>query len=446
MNDAKIIPGATGIVEKLRQAFLQANLINPAFILFDGDLVRAGTVSQFEYFKILCRNLQVPIFALAGNHELSSGISNYAEEIASFYYALEYGEAFFIMACTWANGSLDPTQLEWIEDQLAGHQDSPLKVITMHFPVWHVGTWDYYIPEAEEFTEICQKYGVDLVLYAKEHTDDARTVNGTIYLMTTAVAAEVWPGKENGYRVINIRGLNVVDYSYDGENLSQPVAGIQVERVPEDVHVLDKGLRMRITNKLSSPLEDLTIKAALEPLIDDKYLIFNATPVSTFNSSSGCLIIGECSVPVDSSVEVTIHPSNPSAPQIVDVSYPMEVEESNGFSVEATVENELSGVESVELYYTIDELEWKKIYIGYSETNTYSASIPAQPPGTSFVKFYVIAKDFSGLEVSSDIKTVTFISEEMPIGFELPLWVLILLVLIAVVAGIFIIRLRKKGD
>ena len=444
MNDAKIIPGATAIVEKQIQAFLQANLINPAFILFDGDLVQTGTITQLQYFKTLCRNLQVPIFALAGNHELSSGTTNYADEIGQLYYSLEYGNAFFIMACTWADGYLDPTQFEWIDNQLADHKDSALKVITMHFPVWQVGTWDYYITEAEEFIEICQKHSVDLVLYAKSHTDDARIVDGTIYLMTTAVAAEVWAGKENGYRVINIQDYDVIEYSYNGENLSQPLAGIQVERVPEDIRVSDKGLRLKITNQLSHSLENLRIKAVFEPLTNDEYLIFNATPISIVKSSNSWLITAICNVPVASSIEVVIYPSNPSAPNIADISYPSQVEDSKSFIVEATIENDVSGVESVDLFYTLDDLEQlHRKSIEYSETDSYSIRVPAQPSGTKSLKFYIVARDFSGLETTSETYIVIIGSEEEP-SLGIPGFPIEGIILGVVLSVITITMIRKK--
>ena len=445
ISDSHIIPGATSGIEKFTQAILQANLIHPAFILFPGDLVEAGTALQFQYFKELCKNLQVPVFAAGGNHDLSSGTTNYVEEISSLYYTFEYGDAFFIMACTWGNASFGSTQLEWIENQLASHQDSSLKVISMHYPVWDYGSWNYYLSEAEEFTEICWEYSVDLVLYGHLHNDDVRTVGGTTYILTTAISGSVWTGNVNGYRIIKIQDYDVVDYSYDGENLSQPVAGMYVERVPEDTHILDRGLRLKITNNLLYPLENLRIKAVLKPLVDDKYLIFNAAPLSTFNSSIGCLVVAECDVPVDSSVEVTIHPSNPSAPNIVDVSYPMEVEVQEFISVEAKVENDISGVGSVELFYTSNEEDWNKIPMGYSGNNIYSATIPAQSAGTSYVELYVAAKDFSGLEATSEVNTITFVSEEKQTGLQIPAWVAVaLLVSVAFVSGFFIVRFRKK--
>ncbi len=445
MSDSHIVPGATSGIEKFKQAILQTNLFHPAFVIFTGDLVESGSESSYKYLEEICKNFQIPVYALAGNHDVSSGTTNYYEYISELYYSFEYGEVLFIMALT-GNASLGSTQIAWIENELTEYQSSSLKAIAFHYPVWYHASPDYYLEEAEQLIDICNQKGVDLVLYGHLHNDDFRIIESTKYIMTTSVSGLVWAGNLNGYRIISIEDYEVTDYSYDDEILSQPLPGINVERIPANIRDLEKGLKLKITNELSHPLENLRVKAVLKPLINDEYFIFNATPISTVNSSNGWLIIAECTVPTDSSVEIAIYPSNPSAPNIVDISYPSQVEDSKSFTVEATIENEVSGVESVDLFYFIDDLEQlNRESVDYSDTDSYSIRVPSQPSGTKSLRFYIVARDFSGLEATSETYTVIIGSEEEPIagipGF--PIEGIILGVVLAVIA---ITMIRKKEE
>jgi len=411
ITDTHLVVGASAIIDRITQAIHQINLLKPDLVIHTGDLTESGSIGQLEFFESLCENFQVPVYAIGGNHDLSTITTNYIKEISELYYFFEFGNVFIVMACTFGNSSFGSTQFEWIEDEISDHKTSPLKIITFHYPIWAVeseGVIYEGFDEAPAFIELCEDEGVDLVLYGHSHNDDVQIFDDTTYILTTALGGSVWAGNVHGYRILQFEDYELTYHSYDGVYLSQPLGGIEVERVPDNVRILDKGLNLKISNQLTYPLEDLMVKVLLQPLSDDDYVVANATLVDTLKTEDAWLIIAIFDVQIGSTEEVMIYPSKASAPTILEVTYPSQVEEVQSIPVEIVVENEVSGVQSVELFYMLDDLEsLNRKSADYSETNEYSIRIPKPPEDTESVQFYVVARDYSGLETVSETYTIS---------------------------------------
>ena len=152
---------------------------NPAFVVFNGDIVDTGSSSSqwnawFDNGTNLIGNKL--ILHAQGNHDVAS--ASYYQNIfdlpknntpqTELYYSVEYGETVFI--CLNSETPSDITQYNWLKATLAANASKKWKIISFHRPFYtvgpHAGEMDAYW---NTWFKAFDDYGVDLILTGHDH-------------------------------------------------------------------------------------------------------------------------------------------------------------------------------------------------------------------------------------------------------------------------------------
>lgn len=155
------------------------NARNPAFVLFNGDIVEVGNSnSEWDAWFNNGNNLinNKLIFHAQGNHDVAS--ASYYQNIfdlpknnvpaTELYYSVNYGEVIFI--CLNSENPADVTQRTWLTNTLIANASKKWKIISFHRPFYtvgpHAGEMDsYWNTWFKDFDD----YGVDLILTGHDH-------------------------------------------------------------------------------------------------------------------------------------------------------------------------------------------------------------------------------------------------------------------------------------
>lgn len=152
---------------------------NPAFVVFNGDIVDTGSsASQWNAWFDNGTNLigNKLILHAQGNHDVAA--ASYYQNIfdlpknntpqTELYYSVEYGEAVFI--CLNSETPGDTAQYNWLKATLAANASKKWKIISFHRPFYtvgpHAGEMDAYW---NTWFKAFDDYGVDLILTGHDH-------------------------------------------------------------------------------------------------------------------------------------------------------------------------------------------------------------------------------------------------------------------------------------
>lgn len=174
------------------------NAKNPAFVVFNGDIVDTGSSSsQWDAWFSNGANLinNKLIFHAQGNHDVAA--ASYYQNIfdlpknnsasTELYYSIDYGEAIFI--CLNSEDPGNAAQLSWLQTTLAANTAKKWKIISFHKPFYTVGPHSgemnsYFNTWFKAFDD----YGVDLILTGHDHLYERfKPINRNVST-TTAVA------------------------------------------------------------------------------------------------------------------------------------------------------------------------------------------------------------------------------------------------------------------
>ena len=152
---------------------------NPAFVVFNGDIVDTGSSSsQWDAWFDNGTNLigSKMILHAQGNHDVAA--ASYYQNIfdlpknnvptTELYYSVDYGEAIFI--CLNSETPGDAAQRTWLTNTLAANASKKWKIISFHKPFYTVGPhanemnsyWNTWFKDFDD-------YGVDLILTGHDH-------------------------------------------------------------------------------------------------------------------------------------------------------------------------------------------------------------------------------------------------------------------------------------
>ena len=152
---------------------------NPAFVVFNGDIVDTGSsASQWDAWFDNGTNLinNKLILHAQGNHDVAS--ASYYQNIfdlpknnlptTELYYSVDYGDAIFI--CLNSETPADAAQRTWLTNTLAANASKKWKIVSFHRPFYtvgpHAGEMDSYW---NTWFKAFDDYGVDLILTGHDH-------------------------------------------------------------------------------------------------------------------------------------------------------------------------------------------------------------------------------------------------------------------------------------
>jgi 3',5'-cyclic AMP phosphodiesterase CpdA len=281
----------------------QVNLIKPDFVVMLGDYIRGqrrpGELeSEYEKFYQALLELKVPAFLLPGNHDgyinEIDGARWYENNIGPLYFSFDVGDCHFTCLDTyewprddrvvmnklfymeprkWQGQVLgmgedgDPSrytgQLAWVEEDLAGHAEAPLRIMALHH--------DPYTPDGKGFSYInvdyygifrtggggrgretlldfASRFDVDMVFGGHLHTDDVGLVpwedgtGETLYSCQTCVYFDAGGVEDHypGYRLVKVRGGEIASFAYLDGVSSYPFYDGSVPGGNTDLDLLDR--------------------------------------------------------------------------------------------------------------------------------------------------------------------------------------------------------------
>ncbi|MBC8385883.1 MAG: metallophosphoesterase, partial [Candidatus Cloacimonetes bacterium] len=216
----------TSEIVDLREVIKDINLIKPEFVLLTGDLVNEGELEDFENRRCftkaqrLLEELEVPLYLVAGNHDLGGwndtpppqGTSrrnwwrffgwNWLSDPPDsdpYYtqnYSFDYGPVHFTGLESYLNydyfmyniygyESFTSSQLDWLENDLQNASDSESKVLFYHMD----------FSDQIDLSEL----GVDMSLWGHIHSDSGN-INSHPYNLATENTCD----GDRAYRLIKV--------------------------------------------------------------------------------------------------------------------------------------------------------------------------------------------------------------------------------------------------
>ena len=177
------VPGA-GSVAALKALAEDVNRrpSKPAFIVNSGDVTELGTEAEFAAYRDAVRDLEAPIFAVPGNHDVRwspLGKQAFSRSCGPLYRSFDHGGCHFILLDSsvvlehW--GHFDGAQLTWLRADLRKvRKDTPTFLFLHHW----FGRDKDNIDNADELLRILAPYNVVAVFVGHGHSDTQWTING----------------------------------------------------------------------------------------------------------------------------------------------------------------------------------------------------------------------------------------------------------------------------
>ncbi len=131
------------------RAVEEINLLQPDFVIMIGDMIQGVTTDtvfinqMWEEFKSHAEKLDVPLYLLPGNHDISNEVmyDYWNEKIGLRYYSFVYNNSLFILLNSEEykkvkDGQLGREQLDFIKEQLNANVNVNQTFIFIHRPIW----------------------------------------------------------------------------------------------------------------------------------------------------------------------------------------------------------------------------------------------------------------------------------------------------------------------
>jgi 3',5'-cyclic AMP phosphodiesterase CpdA len=238
-------------ISALEIVFEHLSQLNLDFLLIPGDLTQHGEPENHAWLSGRLRQLPFPVYVIPGNHDVpvleADRQSIGWHEFPSYYRKFGYEQANALYYSTtiapgvkliglnsnqfFENGqqigSVDDTQLIWLEDCLAQAQDDLILVmihhnILEHFPnqTEHPIGQRYMLDNAPTLLQILRKHNVQMVFTGHLHVQDIAYRDGVFDITTGSLVSYPHP-----YRVLRL--------TQQDNALSLKVESHRVEKVPE---------------------------------------------------------------------------------------------------------------------------------------------------------------------------------------------------------------------
>ncbi|MBU2499073.1 MAG: metallophosphoesterase [Proteobacteria bacterium] len=173
-----------------------------AFAVSLGDMVQKGEKGRYRFFLRQAReNLGIPLLTAVGYHELrGKGRDLYHDIFGPLYYSFRIGENYFIVLNDTHKQGLDPSQKEWLEQELGNANGYETRIVFMHAPLHDPrgAKGGPSIPEeaSERLIRLFLKYRVTHIFASLGHGYVEGHWQGIPYTMTGGAGAG-WSGDDS---------------------------------------------------------------------------------------------------------------------------------------------------------------------------------------------------------------------------------------------------------
>jgi len=184
----------------LSDAVAQINTINPAFVLFSGDLTDSGSMEQYSVFKTAASNLSMPYYCVPGDNDIVDGegdLQRYHDQLGNDYCSFAHNGFHFIGLNNVLDLSLDQVQRQWLENELQAGQPA---ITFAHRPLLSY-TDGTPLTEAQELVTLFDTYMVNMFMNGHEHKIKEFLRNNTAYIWCKNLSYAHLGDPYNLYRV-----------------------------------------------------------------------------------------------------------------------------------------------------------------------------------------------------------------------------------------------------
>jgi len=213
--------------------------LDPAAIIFSGDLSDRGDPESYEHFAEILEDhftlLGAPLLLGLGNHDsrvpfrqIVLGETDASDESVPHYYSQVIQGVRVIMLDSVipgvVHGNLGAEQMEWLDHELAAGAPAGCLVVIHHpsLPRGVPRTDDYLLNDRNELAEVLSRHSVLGVLCGHSHVSTSGVFGGALHVAAPATAYLLDPSIRNGDRGIESAGFNVCTLR-DGQLLVNPV-------------------------------------------------------------------------------------------------------------------------------------------------------------------------------------------------------------------------------
>jgi 3',5'-cyclic AMP phosphodiesterase CpdA len=208
-----IVLGDTRANEEIYRRLLnRAKDLNPLFILNSGDMVDEGQSFEYESYRKLIADFNIPILHIPGNHDVRNGNAEYQKVVGERNWYFDYGNYRFIGLDN-ATGKFDDETIAFVKKTLS---QTKICLVAFHKPpamerwVVHAMIDDQNGGRGGEVMKLIKNAGVPMVFLGHIHLYDELNMDGVKYIISGG-GGEKLSGKyhfgkpEHGFVLVQVR-------------------------------------------------------------------------------------------------------------------------------------------------------------------------------------------------------------------------------------------------
>ncbi len=170
-----------------------------AFAIDLGDLVRKGTLEQFnDFFRHLRSGVRLPFLTVPGNHDLGDNQDTtlYHKIFGPDYYTFQIRDHYFIVLNDNFLSGLGEAQMCWLEDELKKSQSYKTRLVFLHMPLFDPRGGRFHHALAPEtgcqLAALLRQYRVTHIFAAHIHGSFTGDWEGVPYTITGGAGAPLY--------------------------------------------------------------------------------------------------------------------------------------------------------------------------------------------------------------------------------------------------------------
>ncbi len=189
--DFVLVGDSRGGLDVLAREMAEIDKLNPAFVIYTGDLVGEGTEQEYRDGLAVLKTVRAPVFPAVGNHERrNDGIKWYYQYFGKdLDYSFDYG-AWRFVGLDNSTGAVTDRQMAWLEQKL---MTPSRKIVFAHMPpplgIWFVHP---FRGKYKDFMKAVESAKVDACLFGHIHIFDKGEKRGVRYVVSGGGGAPLY--------------------------------------------------------------------------------------------------------------------------------------------------------------------------------------------------------------------------------------------------------------
>jgi len=182
-------------------------------VIHSGDVTQGGRRQEFEQARKILSRIDIPLIALAGNHDArSGGLCLFEKYIGPLDGVREIGDAVIVHVNSAFEdsdqGRVGMVKFDMMRKALNDYSEKKIKIIVLHhhtIPIPMAGRERNVLTNAGDILDLLLKEDVDLVLSGHRHYPNIYQIENTVFINAgTASAKKTRYGDVNSYNIIEI--------------------------------------------------------------------------------------------------------------------------------------------------------------------------------------------------------------------------------------------------